>query len=599
LIVGAGQGTIHARRKDLIVNRIRLLLAACVAPLLLSGCALQTASDSNNATVPPTAAIATQVAAAVAATVAARVGADASAPTVSGATATTPAITNSSTATGVPASAVPSGTDSPPTNTPVVPPSASATLAATSTPVATFTPSPVPTPIILAPAKLAEREIGGGKLLPRYWTNTLAVVFSVTAPPGLTLGLRPQIELQPLNKPFDGLPTAEGQALPATQIGEITMDVSKLPEGAYHWQARLTDGKYRGPWAAYYDGPAFRLDRTPPSTVVISSTTYPDESQTYNKVIAHFSWSAATDNGALQGYQTGIDRKADGVPIGAISDIRHADLGPLANGNLYFHVRAVDWAGNKGPIATYTVHIDNTAPLIEHAFFTRFQFNPQFDKLAMHFTPNKPVHVRAVIKRQSTKGVVRELDLGEAPAGKPFDVIWDGRNYRGIAVQPGQYTMVIEVTDKLGNLGDALYSGLGVNYRRIVVHLATQRMDVFAGNTLLRTTLVTTGNNLLPTPVGIWHIGAKFHPYKFISPWKKGSPYYYAPSNVQYALYFHSGGYFIHDAPWRTVYGPGTNTAPGPPGIYSGTHGCVNVPGDVEKWLYGWATIGTVVVVEQ
>jgi L,D-transpeptidase catalytic domain len=582
-----------------MTNRFKFLLAVCVAPMALTGCALQTASDPTATTPPATAAIATQVAEAVAATISARVGTGSPAPVAGTRTPTTPAVTP--TGAAVNAGAATAHTATPSSNLANVPASSTPTLppSATPSPAATFTPSPVPTPILLAPTNLAEREIGGGKLLPRYWTNTSAVVITVAAPPGVTLGLRPQIELQPLDKPFDGMPTAEGQALPASQIGEITVDVAKLPEGAYHWRARLTDGKYRGPWATYYDGPAFRLDRTPPSTVVISSTTYPDQRQTYNRVIANFTWTAATDNGAVQGYQTGIDRKPNGLPAGPISDIRHADLGPLANGNLYFHVRAVDWAGNFGPVATYAVHIDNTAPLIEHAYFSRFQFNPQYDKLSMRFTPNKLVHVRAVIRRQTTKGVVRELDLGEAVAGTPFNITWDGRNYRGLPVQPGLYTMAIQVTDKLGNVGEGLYTDLGINYRRIVVHLATQHMDVFDGTTLLRSTLVTTGNALLPTPVGIWHIGAKFHPYRFISPWKKGNQYYYPPSSVQYALYFHAGGYFIHDAPWRTVYGPGTNTAPGPPGIYSGTHGCINVPGDVEKWLYKWATIGTVVQVEQ
>ena len=191
------------------------------------------------------------------------------------------------------------------------------------------------------------------------------------------------------------------------------------------------------------------------------------------------------------------------------------------------------------------------------------------------------------------------LNLGTAQAGKAFSVTWNGRDYRGVLAQPGLYTMLVRLTDRLGNVGDGFYSQLTVDYRRIMVHLATQSMDVFDGSTLLSHTLVTTGNALLPTPPGIWHVGAKFHPYKFISPWPKSNPYYYPPSNVEYALYFHSGGYFIHDAPWRTAFGPGTNTAPGLPGNYSGTHGCVNVPGSVMAWLYQWAAIGTVVAVEQ
>jgi hypothetical protein len=453
--------------------------------------------------------------------------------------------------------------------------------------------------VLLAPVHLAERETGGGKLYPHYWTNTTAVVFSLQVPAGVTLGVRPQIEVEPLGKSYTGIPTAEGPALLPGQPGEITLQAHSLAEGAYHWQARLADGAFRGPWANYYDGPAFRLDRTPPSTVVISSTTYPDQRKTYNRTIAHFTWTAAKDNGAVQGYISGIDRKPNGLPDLPLSAIRSANFGPLANGNLYFHVRAVDWAGNLGPVATYAVHVDSTAPVLKHAHFNRFQFDPQYDKLDMRFTPNKAVQVTAELRRQSTKGLVRVLDLGSARAGQPFKLVWDGRDFRGALVQPGLYTMVVRLTDKLGNVGDGYYTDLGVNYRRIIVHLAAQRMDVFDGKTLVRTTLVTTGNALLPTPPGIWHIGGKFHPFTFISPWKKGSVYYYPPSHVQYALYFHAGGYFLHDAPWRTVYGPGTNTAPGPPGVFSGTHGCINVPGDVAAWLFTWAPVGTVVVVEQ
>ena len=52
--------------------------------------------------------------------------------------------------------------------------------------------------------------------------------------------------------------------------------------------------------------------------------------------------------------------------------------------------------------------------------------------------------------------------------------------------------------------------------------------------------------------------------------------------------------HFLHDAPWRSVYGPGTNTVEGiPGGNTTGTHGCVNVPVAAERWLYSWAPVGT------
>jgi hypothetical protein len=403
--------------------------------------------------------------------------------------------------------------------------------------------------------------------------------------------------VEPLSHAYTGKPTASGAPLTPDTPGTVVIVVSNLPEGSYHWQARLSDGQgHNGPWVDYYDGPAFRIDRTPPQAPIISSSTHPNRNITYSASMAKLSWTAAKAKGAIEGYQTSVDRSPHGVPSGPISAVRATVIGPLANGNIYFHVRAVDYAGNDGATATYLLRIDHRPPVLANIVFNRFQFNPQFDKLTVHFVPDKTVHLRVVIAEQQSKGTVDIIRAGLATAGKQATITWNGRDYRGILVQPGLYTMVIYATDHLGNVGDGYFTDLSVNYKYIVIHLATQSMQIYDHNTLIRTSLVTSGNKILPTPVGIWHVGAKFHPYTFISPWKKGSTYYYPPSKVSYALYFHAGGYFIHDAPWRGVFGPGTNAAVGTPGQnYTGTHGCVNVPGDVMPWLYNWAPIGTVV----
>ena len=78
-----------------------------------------------------------------------------------------------------------------------------------------------------------------------------------------------------------------------------------------------------------------------------------------------------------------------------------------------------------------------------------------------------------------------------------------------------------------------------------------------------------------------------------------GTDYQYAetagkrttPSWTNFAMEFIGGGYFIHDAPWRSWYGPGAN-------LYNGTHGCVNVPYSPMATLWNWAPNGTTVVVQ-
>jgi lipoprotein-anchoring transpeptidase ErfK/SrfK len=137
-----------------------------------------------------------------------------------------------------------------------------------------------------------------------------------------------------------------------------------------------------------------------------------------------------------------------------------------------------------------------------------------------------------------------------------------------------------------------------VGYRRVLVSLSQQKLWAYDDNRLVLTSLVTTGNHALPTPTGVFHIEGKFHPFTFRSPWPKTSPFYYPPSKTEWAMLFREGGYFIHDAPWRSAFGPGTNAQLGTPGSnYTGTHGCINVPSNVAYQLFQWARLGTVVQV--
>lgn len=125
----------------------------------------------------------------------------------------------------------------------------------------------------------------------------------------------------------------------------------------------------------------------------------------------------------------------------------------------------------------------------------------------------------------------------------------------------------------------------------IVISLSRQVLTAYQDGNAILTTFVATGRPALPTPPGVYHIFARYSPYQMISPWPYGSPYWYPNSWTNWAMEFRSGGYFIHDAPWRSWYGPGAN-------LYNGTHGCVNVPYSPMATLWNWAPIGTTVVVQ-
>ena len=124
----------------------------------------------------------------------------------------------------------------------------------------------------------------------------------------------------------------------------------------------------------------------------------------------------------------------------------------------------------------------------------------------------------------------------------------------------------------------------------IRISLSLQHIWAYDGETLVFSSDVTTGMPALPTPTGQFRIIAKYSPYEFISPWGPGSPYYYDPLWVDYAILFADGGYFIHDAWWQTNWGPGAN-------LKTGSHGCVNVPPSAMPALYRWADVGDLVVI--
>jgi lipoprotein-anchoring transpeptidase ErfK/SrfK len=111
--------------------------------------------------------------------------------------------------------------------------------------------------------------------------------------------------------------------------------------------------------------------------------------------------------------------------------------------------------------------------------------------------------------------------------------------------------------------------------RWIDVDLSEQRLTAYQGQTPVRTTLVSTGLSNTPTPVGQYHIHAKYV-YTDMS----GPGYYLA--DVPYTMYFYRG-YGIHGTYWHSNFG------------HPMSHGCVNLPTPEAQWLFNWAPMGTLV----
>ena len=133
--------------------------------------------------------------------------------------------------------------------------------------------------------------------------------------------------------------------------------------------------------------------------------------------------------------------------------------------------------------------------------------------------------------------------------------------------------------------------------KMITISLDEQVLRAFEHGKQVFWSYVTTGRPGLETDKGSFKVYWKVSPWTMHSPWPKGSPYWYPDSKVQMVMWF-NGGDGIHDASWRSRYGPGTNVPHyDPTGEDNGTHGCVNVPYHNMVWLWNWTPTSTPVIV--
>ena len=113
------------------------------------------------------------------------------------------------------------------------------------------------------------------------------------------------------------------------------------------------------------------------------------------------------------------------------------------------------------------------------------------------------------------------------------------------------------------------------------VNISAQLMTAYEGQVPVYSSRMSSGTYKHPTVEGTYRVYAKYRSTKMEG--GQGTPDYYYIPNVPYTLYFYSG-YALHGAFWHNNFGQPMS------------HGCVNLPVDVAKWIYEWAPIGTMVV---
>ena len=146
------------------------------------------------------------------------------------------------------------------------------------------------------------------------------------------------------------------------------------------------------------------------------------------------------------------------------------------------------------------------------------------------------------------------------------------------------------------------YNVYGPNSGQVlVVSFIEQSLRYYNNGKLVRAFQIVSGQYLKPSPPGFWSIILRQSPTQFKSSEPPGSVFWYPPTPIQYAMEYHSGGFFFHDAWWRANFGQydnfphndssGTTSFNG-----NGSHGCINMnPSDI-AWLYPQIAWGTPVI---
>ncbi len=120
--------------------------------------------------------------------------------------------------------------------------------------------------------------------------------------------------------------------------------------------------------------------------------------------------------------------------------------------------------------------------------------------------------------------------------------------------------------------------------KTIVIDISEQKYQAYYGKIVVREAYISTGINGTETPKGEFKILYK-KPSRYMQGPLPGMTDYYDLPGVPWAMYFTWGGAAIHGAYWHNDFGR------------KRSHGCVNLPIDESEWLYGWAAVGTKVIV--
>ncbi|MHA2347082.1 MAG: hypothetical protein ACXACP_10210 [Candidatus Hodarchaeales archaeon] len=138
---------------------------------------------------------------------------------------------------------------------------------------------------------------------------------------------------------------------------EQSVALSSLPEGITQFSVRAYDNaNHWGPVTQF----SLAID-TQSDSVNITSSSHPMESLLYENQTVVFNWLEPSSTSPIAGYSYVFDQVTSTQSDATLETIEHTiTYSNISEGIWYFHLRAVDEAGNVGPVDHYTIKIGST-----------------------------------------------------------------------------------------------------------------------------------------------------------------------------------------------------------------------------------------------
>lgn len=381
-----------------------------------------------------------------------------------------------------------------------------------------------------------------------------------------------------------------------TTISGTVLSVRHWRAGRWELLLRAVDatGQYSRtgiiPFSLAYDAPAIpRIVSASPPANTTSNTSAPA-----------LIWTTPAGVAPLRAMQYTILPGAPATAGGAAwADATSSSLhlAGLADGQWTVFVRSVNAIGLASQPVRWSFALDRVRPKLSIPVISTNNFTEPVQQVGMKVMLGKAATVTYRVYQAGHVTPLVTRSLGLRQPGVVHGLNWNGTTTPHHLAPAGTYRVVIDAVDAVGNRTEVQTPLITVQSKRILISVKGDALWAYDGNKLIIHTLVSNGGPDTPTLPGIFHVEAKVPNMVFHSPWPKGSPLYYPPSPTNYAmLYNANGGYFVHDSPWRSNYGPGSNSVAGTPGgNFTGTHGCTNVPLSAMAVIYNWADVGTLV----